>query len=163
MCELKPEWISAISAALAALAAFCALIAARYTYKLQKSIEKNRQAELINDALIKNIQSLLLIFANIRAAANEDWSPERTSKLQALSNELHYTCTVIESLNETIGEKIRLWRIGQSSEGYSIHREIDCMLGKMGAISGEKYNKFFSEKSEKLIAIRNEAYKEVIA
>lgn len=163
MCELKPEWISAISAALAALAAFFSLIAARYTYKLQKSIEKNRQAELINEALIKNIQSLLLTFANIRAAASGDWSPERTSKLQTLSDELRYTCTVIESLNEVIGEKIRLWRIEKSSEGYSIPREIDYVLGNMGAISGEKYNNFFSEKSAKLIAIRNEAYKEVIA
>lgn len=163
MCELKPEWISAISAALAALAAFFALIAARYTYKLQKSIEKNRQAELINDALIKNIQSLLVTFANIRATTDEDWSPERTSKLQALSNELRYTCTVIESLNATIGEKIKLWRIEQSSEGYSISREIDYVLGNLGAGSGEKYNKFFSEKSESLIAIRNLAYKELIA
>ncbi|OXY81361.1 hypothetical protein B6S08_12790 [Oceanimonas doudoroffii] len=137
------------------MAAFTAFLA----YRLQRALVESRQQLLKGDHLFKNIQSLIIIFANIHATAKQDWSPDRTAKLRSLSEEVRYIETVIKSLNPDIGTKVEEWLSSTDRHGDSIPKVVDCILGGAGAIIGDKYDNFLYSKASELREILDEIFK----
>lgn len=156
MPDIDPGYFSAAATIFAAVTAWLA-------YKLQRDIARNRQELLKGDVLVKEIQSLITVFADIHATAKEDWSDERKEALAALSGELRYTKTVIKSLHPGIGQKIEQWHISKDEQNNSIPRVVEYALGEMGAIIGDKYDKFLFAKAEELRKIQDDLFKEMVA
>lgn len=95
MPEIEPSWVSAIATSLAGFATIAAAFTTFLAYRLQRALVKSRKQLLKGDTLIKNVQSLIATFADIHATAKQDWSTERTEKLQKLSTHIRYTETVL--------------------------------------------------------------------
>jgi len=163
MPEIEPDWVSAMATVFAGIATFAAAVTACLAYKLQRALAKSRQQLIKDDSLLKNIQSLIVFFANIHATAKQDWSAERTEKLRSLYENLRYTETVIKSLNPSIGEKVEKWRISSDAQGDNIPRVAGYLLGGVGAIIGDKYDHFLFSKAEDLRRIQDEVFEEISA
>jgi hypothetical protein len=161
MPDIDPNWFSAIATIFAAVATAAAAITTHLAYKFHRSIEKNRQYLLKGEVLLKNIQSLIVTFANVHATAKEDCSVERTEKLRLLSKEIKYTATIIASLSPTVGAKIESWRISKDRKGDSIPRIVDYILCGTGAIIGDNHDDFLFKKSTELRTIQDELFKEI--
>lgn len=163
MPEIEPDWVAAIATVFAGIATFAAAVTAYFAYKLQRNLVKSKQQLIKSDNLLKNIQSLIVTFANIHATAKQDWSTERTEKLRSLNENLRYTETVIRSLNPSIGEKVEKWRISPDAHGDSISRIAGYILGGLGATIGDKYDHFLFSKAEDLRRIQDEVFEEISA
>lgn len=161
MPELEPHWVSAAATVFSGIATIAAARAATLAYRLQQALAESRQQLLKGDTLLKNIQSLIATFADVHATARQDWSTERTEKLRLLSENIRYTETVIKSLNSKIGARVEEWRISNDSQGNSIPRVVDYVLGRIGATVGDKYDAFLFSKAEDLRMIQDEVFKEL--
>lgn len=161
MLEIEPDWVSAAATFFAGIATIAAAFTAIFAYRLQRAMAVSRQQILKGDNLLKNIQSLIATFADIHATAKQDWSPDRTEKLRSLSEDIRYTETVIKSLNPALGAKVEEWRISSDSQGDSIPRIVDYILGGAGAIIGDKYDSFLFSKASELRKIQDEMFKEI--
>lgn len=163
MPEIEPDWVSAVATVFAGIATFAAAVTACFAYKLQRTLAKSRQQLIKGDSLLKNIQSLIVTFANVHATAKKDWSTERTEKLRSLYKNLLYTETVIKSLNPNVGGKVEKWRISSNAQGDSIPRIAGYILGGLGATVGDKYDQFLFSKAEDLRRIQDEVFEEISA
>ncbi|QJX02742.1 hypothetical protein HML84_16030 [Alcanivorax sp. IO_7] len=114
-----------------------------------------------DEALLKNIQSLIVTFANIHATAKQDWSTGRIERLRSLAGNLRYAETVIKSLNPSIGAKVERWRISSDADNESIQRVVEYILGGLGAIIGDKYDDFLFSKAEDLRRIQDDAFEDI--
>ncbi|MCP3942834.1 MAG: hypothetical protein GY710_15295 [Desulfobacteraceae bacterium] len=162
MTEIDLNWISAISTACAMVASVAASITAILTYKFHRSLEKKKLSLLKEEVLLKNIQSLIVIFANIRAKAKEDYSVERREELKSLSQEINYTVIIIASLSSDIGTQIELWRVSKDSNGNNIPYVVNYIFGNLGTI-GNNYDDFLCKKSIELREIQNYLFKKINA
>lgn len=152
--DIDPGWFSAAATLFAA-------VTTGFAYKLQRDIARTRQALLKGDVLLKRMQYLIAIFADIHATAKEEWSDERSKKLADLSKELRYSKTVIKSLHPSTGEKIECWHSGTDKQHDSIPRVIEYTLGEIGANIADKYDEFLFAKSEELRKIQDDLFKEM--
>lgn len=156
MPDIDPSWFSAAATLFAA-------VTTGFAYKLQRDIARARQQLLKGDVLLKRMQHLIAIFADIHATAKEEWSDERSKKLADLSGELRYSKTVIKSLHPNIGEKIECWHTGKDKQHNSISGVIEYTLGQIGANIGDKYDEFLFAKAEELRKIQDHLFKEMSA
>ncbi|MBM1145599.1 hypothetical protein GN155_017580, partial [Alcanivorax sp. ZXX171] len=136
--DIEPDWISATATVFAGVATAAAAFTAILAYRLQRTLAESRRQLLKDEALLKNIQSLIVTFANIHATAKQDWSTGRIERLRSLAGNLRYAETVIKSLNPSIGAKVERWRISSDADNESIQRVVEYILGGLGAIIGDK-------------------------
>lgn len=162
MCNITPEWISAISALLSMIAAISAAWAACLSVNLQKRAERTRLSQVKNEALLKSIQSTLQIFVEIQATANSPWSDERSMKLRSLSKELKKHINIASSLDKEVKEQIYKWQTEVYNEEDSVSSVVYYILGNLNANTGSKYDAFFEKKTEELIAIQERIFEAIV-
>lgn len=166
MADTEADWVSVaglVFSSIAATGAIIAAVAAVLAYMLQRSLAKSRQRLIKGDVLLKNIQSLIVTFADVRATAKEDSSPQRAEKLRLLSRDLRYIETVIKSLHPGIGEKFEHWHVTPDDEGCHVSGVVDYELGFLGADTGSKYERFFCAKAAELGNIQDDFFEEINA
>jgi len=163
--EITAEYITIITATFAAfsavVSAFAALKAnstAKIALKFQRQLEENQQQLMKNEFLLKNYQTLIATFAQIEAIAKDGWSQERSSLLEEMSKKLTLNCAIVKSLNREIGSMIQQWERSIDSDGNSIPRIITMTLGHTGSIINDKYDKFFTRKSDELYKIQEKIF-----
>ena len=160
MYNLSTELVSAIAAVCAALAAIAAACTAIRTYKHQRKIEKNQHEFFkLKDAVL-HLQELIVAFAEIRAISETEWSDNRSQKLTNHAYALRKRIVIIGSLHPKSGNRLSSWRTEKDQQGNSVSGVIDYVLGQLGAEVGDKYKNFFCLKSEELIQIQDELFKE---
>jgi len=106
---------------------------------------------------------MLLVFADIQATTSESWSDERSKKLQSLSKELRSYGIIISSLGKNVKDQMNKWATEKDIEGNSIPYVVEYILGNLGAHIGNKYDTFFERKTEELITIQENIFKEIAA
>lgn len=139
----------------AALATVVVAILAYFTYRHQKRSDKNSLQLLQNEAVVKHIQELMIIFAEIRAISETEWSDGRTQELNQRAKALRKAITVIGSLHPDTGNRLHSWCSEKDQHGNSISSVVDYELGNIGAITGNKHTRYFKKKSRELRNIQD--------
>lgn len=155
--NLDPNTIAAVFSAIAAVAAaFTAFFAHSYHQKIVESSHKLLKLEIV----IKHFGELMLIFSEIRAISETDWSDNRSKELQMNAQKLKKTITIIGSLHPETGNSLDEWYAEKDKLGNSVSQIIDYELAQIGSIIKDKYNKFFNVKSIQLKEIQSHLFKE---
>ena len=168
--KADPNWINAVAASFtfiaaifSTVAAIAAAITAKRAHSFQQQIEKSRHQLSKLELTLRNLQELMVTFAEVQAISESVYSDDRKQQLKEHAHELRKKITIIDSLHPEIGYNLNLWRAEKDHLGNSISQIVDYELGNIGAIVGDKYNDFFYRKSRELSVIQTMLLNEISA